>query len=88
MPSLLAEDASELYAQNQYHLLELIMKDNIITIDWMTRSWPRPCLTHDGTLTVDRPGPTKPPAGGANTPAHRVSRTGAKPVAQPAHKVT
>jgi NAD(P) transhydrogenase subunit alpha len=38
VPSLLGEDASELYAKNQYNLLALMMKDNIITIDWTTRS--------------------------------------------------
>ena len=30
VPSLLGEDASELYAKNQYNLLALMMKDNII----------------------------------------------------------
>ncbi len=34
VPSLLGEDASELYAKNQYNLLVLMMKDNVITIDW------------------------------------------------------
>ncbi len=34
VPSLLGEDASELYAKNQYNLLALMMKDNIVTIDW------------------------------------------------------
>ena len=47
VPSLLGEDASELYAKNQYNLLALMMKDNIITIDWERRSprqdRPHPC---------------------------------------------
>src|ERR1700691_324528 len=34
VPSLLAGDASSLYAHNQYNFLALIMKDNIVTIDW------------------------------------------------------
>ena len=34
VPSLLGEDASELYAKNQYHLLALMMKDNVIKLDW------------------------------------------------------
>jgi NAD(P) transhydrogenase subunit alpha len=50
VPSLLGEDASELYAKNQYHLLELIMKDNIITIDWTDEVLAGTCLTHAGKL--------------------------------------
>jgi NAD(P) transhydrogenase subunit alpha len=53
VPSLLGEDASELYAKNQYHLLELIMKDNIITIDWSDEVVAKTCLTHAGKLTHD-----------------------------------
>jgi NAD(P) transhydrogenase subunit alpha len=52
VPSLLGEDASELYSKNQYHLLELIMKDNIITIDWTDEVLAKTCLTHDGKLTA------------------------------------
>jgi NAD(P) transhydrogenase subunit alpha len=51
VPSLLGEDASELFAQNQYHLLELIMKDNIISIDWTDEVLAQTCLTHAGKLT-------------------------------------
>jgi NAD(P) transhydrogenase subunit alpha len=53
VPALLGEDASELYASNQYHLLELFMKDNIITIDWTDEVLARTCLTHDGKRTND-----------------------------------
>jgi len=60
VPSLLGEDASELYAKNQYHLLELIMKDNIITIDWTDEVLAKTCLTHAGKLTQDAPKPAKP----------------------------
>jgi NAD(P) transhydrogenase subunit alpha len=51
--SLLGEDASELYAQNQYHLLELIMKDNIISIDWSDEVLTGTCLTHEGRIMRD-----------------------------------
>jgi NAD(P) transhydrogenase subunit alpha len=51
VPSLLGEDASELYAKNQYHLLELILKDNIISIDWTDEVLAKTCLTHAGKLT-------------------------------------
>jgi NAD(P) transhydrogenase subunit alpha len=50
VPSLLGDDASELYSKNQYHLLELIMKDNIITIDWSDEVLAKTCLTHAGKL--------------------------------------
>jgi len=50
VPSLLGEDASELYSKNQYNLLLLIMKDNIITIDWDDEVLAKTVLTHDGQL--------------------------------------
>jgi NAD(P) transhydrogenase subunit alpha len=48
--SLLGRDASELYAKNQYALLALMMKDNIITIDWTDDVIAKTALTHDGKL--------------------------------------
>jgi len=50
VPSLLGEDASELYAKNQYNLLALMMKDNIITIDWDDEILAATALTHAGKL--------------------------------------
>jgi len=50
VPSLLGEDASELYAKNQYNLLALMMKDNIVTIDWDDEIIARTALTHDGKI--------------------------------------
>ena len=50
VPSLLGEDASELYAKNQYNLLLLMMKDNIITIDWNDEILAKTVLTHNGEL--------------------------------------
>lgn len=50
VPSLLGADASTLYARNQYNLLALMMKDNIITIDWSDEVLSKTALTHDGKL--------------------------------------
>jgi NAD(P) transhydrogenase subunit alpha len=60
VPSLLGEDASELYAKNQYHLIELFMKDNIVKIDWSDEVLAKTCLTHAGKRTQDTPTPDKP----------------------------
>jgi NAD(P) transhydrogenase subunit alpha len=77
VPSLLGEDASELYAKNQYHFLELIMKDNIITIDWTDEVVAKTCLTHAGSLTHDAPNPEH--AGGdKNTPSPKTAKPAAK----------
>jgi len=51
VPSLLGEDASELYAKNQFNLLALMLKDNIITIDWDDEVLAKTALTHAGKLT-------------------------------------
>ncbi|MDR3371833.1 NAD(P) transhydrogenase subunit alpha [Rhodoferax sp.] len=48
VPSLLGEDASELYAKNQYNLLALMMKDNVIEIDWSDEVLAGTVLTHAG----------------------------------------
>jgi len=53
VPSLLGEDASELYAKNQYALLALMLKDNIITIDWTDEVIAGTALTHAGKLCDD-----------------------------------
>ncbi len=50
VPSLLGEDASTLYAKNQYNLLALMMKDNIVTIDWTDEILSKTALTHDGAM--------------------------------------
>jgi NAD(P) transhydrogenase subunit alpha len=85
VPSLLGEDASALYANNQYHLLELIMKDNIITIDWTDEVLAKTCLTHAGKLTQDGHAPDKPPAGD-KTAAVPPGGKAAKPAAETARK--
>ncbi|CAG4909954.1 NAD(P) transhydrogenase subunit alpha [Paraburkholderia saeva] len=48
VPSLLGEDASELYAKNQYNLLALMMKNNVIEIDWSDEILAGTVLTHAG----------------------------------------
>ena len=50
VPSLLGEDASELYAKNQFNLLALMVKDNIVTIDWTDEVLAKTALTHAGKL--------------------------------------
>ncbi len=54
VPSMLGEDASELYAKNQYNLLALMMKDNVIQIDWDDEILAKTALTHEGKL-IDAP---------------------------------
>jgi NAD(P) transhydrogenase subunit alpha len=53
VPSLLGEDASELYAKNQYNLLALMMNDNIIKLDWDDEVIAKTALTHAGKLKSD-----------------------------------
>jgi NAD(P) transhydrogenase subunit alpha len=74
VPSLLGEDASELYAKNQYHLLELIIKDNIVTIDWSDEVLAKTCLTHAGKLAVDPPKPDHAAADAATPPPKPAKR--------------
>jgi NAD(P) transhydrogenase subunit alpha len=51
VPSLLGEDASELYAKNQYNLLALMMKENVIKLDWNDEILAKTVLTHAGELS-------------------------------------
>jgi NAD(P) transhydrogenase subunit alpha len=53
VPSLLGEDASELYAKNQYNLLALFMKDNVVEIDWSDEVLSKTVLTHAGENKAD-----------------------------------
>jgi NAD(P) transhydrogenase subunit alpha len=48
VPSLLCEDASTLYAKNLQALLGLMLKDNVITIDWTDDVIAGTAVTHDG----------------------------------------
>lgn len=53
VPSLLAMDASQLYASNQYNLLALMMKNNIVAIDWDDEILAKTVLTHAGERRND-----------------------------------
>lgn len=55
VPSLLGEDASELYAKNQYNLLALMLKDNVIKLDWDDEILAKTALTHAGKIRDDMP---------------------------------
>ena len=48
VPSLLSEDASELYSKNQFNLLALFMKNNVVEIDWSDEILARTVITHAG----------------------------------------
>jgi len=50
VPSLLSEDASTLYAKNQFNLLGLMLKDNVITIDWTDEVLAKTAITHAGKM--------------------------------------
>jgi NAD(P) transhydrogenase subunit alpha len=78
VPSLLGEDASELYAKNQYHLLELFMKDNIIVIDWKDEVLAKTCLTHAGKVTKDAPKPDKGAGVEKTTPHAKAAKPSVK----------
>jgi NAD(P) transhydrogenase subunit alpha len=67
VPSLLGVDASELYSKNQYNLLLLMMKDNIIKIDWDDEILAKTVLTHDGQLKNQTVKPLVAPSGGDKT---------------------
>jgi NAD(P) transhydrogenase subunit alpha len=76
VPSLLGEDASELYAKNQYHLLAQMLKDNVIKIDWDDEILAKTALTHDGRMKNEATEPHVNPDSGSK-----------KPIAAPAAKV-
>ncbi|WP_028081229.1 NAD(P) transhydrogenase subunit alpha [Solimonas soli] len=50
VPSLLAEHASELYAKNQFNLIELFVKDGKIAFDWNDEVLAKTALTHGGEI--------------------------------------
>jgi len=60
VPSLLAQDASELYAKNQFELLKLMLKANVITIDWTDEVIVGTALTHGGKLSKPPEKPARP----------------------------
>jgi NAD(P) transhydrogenase subunit alpha len=54
VPSLLARDASELYAKNVAALLAIMMKDNVITLNWDDEVLANTVLTHEGRMHSDK----------------------------------
>jgi H+-translocating NAD(P) transhydrogenase subunit alpha len=53
VPSLIGEDASELYAKNQYNLLALILKEGSVTLNWDDEIIAKTVLTHAGHLGAE-----------------------------------
>jgi NAD(P) transhydrogenase subunit alpha len=70
--SMLAEDASSLYSKNQANLLDLILKDNVITIDWDDEILSGTVLTHAGELKPHQ-APPKAPASPPKPPHKKVA---------------
>jgi H+-translocating NAD(P) transhydrogenase subunit alpha len=50
VPSMLGEHASELYAKNQLNLVELMVKDSELVINWEDEVLVKACLTHGGEI--------------------------------------
>jgi NAD(P) transhydrogenase subunit alpha len=50
VPSMLGEHASELYAKNQFNLIELFLKEQQVKFDWSDEVIARTALTHDGKI--------------------------------------
>ena len=53
VPSLLGEHASELYAKNVLNLLELLVKDQTLALDWEDEVVAKTALTHGGEIKND-----------------------------------
>ena len=53
VPSMLGEHASELYAKNQFNLIELFVKDKTINLDWSDEVLAKTALTHGGEIKND-----------------------------------
>ena len=79
VPSLLGEDASELYSKNQYNLLALMMKDNIIKIDWDDEVLAKTVLTHAGEMKNQAAKPPVDRASGDNSSTQTSGKGGVKP---------
>jgi H+-translocating NAD(P) transhydrogenase subunit alpha len=50
VPSMLGEHASELYAKNQFNLMELFIKDKALKLDWDDEIVAKTALTHAGEI--------------------------------------
>ncbi len=69
VPSRLGADATDLYAKNQFNLLALMLKDNIVAIDWTDEVLAKTALTHDGKLCDGDAKPAPSPANPARKAA-------------------
>jgi NAD(P) transhydrogenase subunit alpha len=76
VPSLLGEDASALYSKNLYNLLALMLKENVIVLDWSDEVLAKTVLTHAGRHRRDASEQDAFPSG--------PKATAAKPVANAA----
>ena len=81
VPSLLAQDASELYAKNVAALLALMMKDNVITLNWDDEVLAKTVLTHDGKMHSDK-------SEHEAYPSNKADKAAAKIEPRPAAKTT
>jgi len=68
VPALLGRDASELYSRNLFNLLALMLKDNVITIDWQDEILAKTVLTHAGK-DMSQQAPDAPPDAAGSNPA-------------------
>lgn len=50
VPSMLGEHASELYAKNQFNLIELFLKEGAVALDWDDEVIASTALTHAGEI--------------------------------------
>jgi NAD(P) transhydrogenase subunit alpha len=71
VPALLGEDASELYAKNLYNLLSLMLKDNVIVLDWDDEILAKTVLTHAGRHRRDATEEDAFPSSGKKTVAEK-----------------
>jgi NAD(P) transhydrogenase subunit alpha len=73
VPSLLSEDASALYAKNIYNLLALMLKDNVVILDWNDEVLAKTVLTHAGRHHRDATEQDAFPSSGKKTPTARAA---------------
>jgi NAD(P) transhydrogenase subunit alpha len=71
IPSLLGEDASELYAKNLYNLLALMLKENVVVLDWSDEVLAKTVLTHAGRHRRDATTQDAFPSSGKKLPAEK-----------------
>jgi NAD(P) transhydrogenase subunit alpha len=50
VPSLVGENASDLLAKNEFNLVELIVKDGAVNVDWTDEILAKSVLTHAGEI--------------------------------------